>query len=174
MYAYVGNDPINHVDPDGLFFKKLFRGIAKALKWIALAAAIAVAVVAVVTFGAVPLLTTIQLALSSASTIANTFGYKKLGLVLGVASAALGIYTMKPGAIWNASETGRSGAERLAAWAAGVGAVANLISLAQTKKKATISKKFGCRTKPQLHYSLLHSSICLRSIHWCRELGLCC
>jgi RHS repeat-associated protein len=46
MYAYCGNDPINNVDPDGLFFGKLFRWIGKALKWIAIAAIVAVAVIA--------------------------------------------------------------------------------------------------------------------------------
>jgi RHS repeat-associated protein len=34
MYSYCGNDPINHTDPNGLFFgwlKKLFKGIGKVL-----------------------------------------------------------------------------------------------------------------------------------------------
>ncbi len=38
MYAYCGNDPINHTDPDGLFFgwlKKLFKAIGNALAAIA-------------------------------------------------------------------------------------------------------------------------------------------
>ncbi|MCV5111755.1 RHS repeat-associated core domain-containing protein, partial [Escherichia coli] len=42
MYAYCGNDPINHVDPSGLFFGKLFkwigkifRAVNKILKWVA-------------------------------------------------------------------------------------------------------------------------------------------
>jgi RHS repeat-associated protein len=46
MYAYCGNDPINHVDPKGLFFGKLFRWIGKILKWVAVAAVVAVAVIA--------------------------------------------------------------------------------------------------------------------------------
>jgi hypothetical protein len=29
LYAYCGNDPINHTDPDGLFFGKLFKKIGK-------------------------------------------------------------------------------------------------------------------------------------------------
>ena len=35
MYAYCGNDPVNNVDPDGLFFGKLFKGIGKLFKGIA-------------------------------------------------------------------------------------------------------------------------------------------
>jgi RHS repeat-associated protein len=47
LYAYCGNDPINHVDPAGTsFFGKLFGWIGKILKWVAVAAVIAVAVIA--------------------------------------------------------------------------------------------------------------------------------
>jgi RHS repeat-associated protein len=46
LYAYCGNDPINHTDPDGLFFKKLFKAIGKILsnKWVRLAIGIALAI----------------------------------------------------------------------------------------------------------------------------------
>ncbi|MBA2749896.1 MAG: RHS repeat-associated core domain-containing protein [Tatlockia sp.] len=48
LYTYCGNDPINHTDPDGLFFGKLFKWLAKAFKWIALAVGIAVMVLSMV------------------------------------------------------------------------------------------------------------------------------
>lgn len=46
MYAYCGNDPINRVDPSGLFWGKLWRAISKILtnKWVRIALAVAVAV----------------------------------------------------------------------------------------------------------------------------------
>jgi len=49
MYTYCGNDPVNHVDPNGL----LFGWLSKVFKWVARVAAVALAVAAVlaVTWG---------------------------------------------------------------------------------------------------------------------------
>ena len=47
MYAYCGNDPINHTDPDGLFWGKLFKWLGKGLKWVAIAAMVATAIISV-------------------------------------------------------------------------------------------------------------------------------
>lgn len=47
MYAYCTNDPVNSIDPDGLFFKKLFKAIWKVLtnKWFIIAATVALTVI---------------------------------------------------------------------------------------------------------------------------------
>jgi RHS repeat-associated protein len=50
LYSYCGNDPVNHVDSDGLFFKalaKIFKIINKILKWVAIAITVAATVLAV-------------------------------------------------------------------------------------------------------------------------------
>jgi RHS repeat-associated protein len=47
LYSYCGNDPVNHLDPDGLFWGKLFKWVGKAFKWIAIAATIAIAVLTI-------------------------------------------------------------------------------------------------------------------------------
>jgi RHS repeat-associated protein len=46
LYTYCGNDPINHTDPDGLFFKKLFRAIKKFFSniWVRIAVLVALVV----------------------------------------------------------------------------------------------------------------------------------
>lgn len=55
LYAYCANDPVNHTDPDGLFFGKLFKWIGKIvntfnkiLKWVLVAVAVTVAVLFIV------------------------------------------------------------------------------------------------------------------------------
>lgn len=49
MYAYCGNDPVNSIDPNGLFFKKLFKAIWKVIssKWFMIALTVALAVITI-------------------------------------------------------------------------------------------------------------------------------
>jgi hypothetical protein len=47
LYAYCGNDPLNHTDPQGLFFKKLFGTIGKIIKWVTIAVAVAVTILTI-------------------------------------------------------------------------------------------------------------------------------
>ena len=49
MYAYCANDPVNSIDPDGLFFKKLFKAIWKFLtsKWFLIAVTVALTVISI-------------------------------------------------------------------------------------------------------------------------------
>ncbi len=50
LYGYCENDPINHVDPDGLFLGKLFGWIGNAIKKVAKVFAVVLAVAAVLAF----------------------------------------------------------------------------------------------------------------------------
>jgi RHS repeat-associated protein len=90
LYSYCGNDPINHTDPSGLFFKKLFKWIKKIFKWIVIAVLIAVAVILVVwgapTLGVI--LAKIGAGLAKAGFIVATSTGAKLTL-LGKLSAGL-------------------------------------------------------------------------------------
>jgi RHS repeat-associated protein len=48
LYSYCGNDPVNHLDPDGLFWGKVFGWIGKAFKFLFKVIAVALVVVAMV------------------------------------------------------------------------------------------------------------------------------
>lgn len=95
MYGYVGNDPINRTDHHGLFFKSFFKWLGKALKWIALAAMVATAIITVVgsVIGAVALktfLTTTLLGkiLAFTAHIPDIIG----GFISGLPKAIAGIF----------------------------------------------------------------------------------
>ncbi|HWT03723.1 MAG TPA: RHS repeat-associated core domain-containing protein, partial [Pyrinomonadaceae bacterium] len=96
LYAYCGNDPVNRVDPNGLFFGKLFKWIGKALKWVAVAIGVFVAVVAVIAFtqGAAAPLVWGLLGLSAAN-FGLAFGPPWLKRVLS--ARGLGGFNVGPG-----------------------------------------------------------------------------
>ena len=132
MYAYCGNDPINHVDPAGLFFGKLFKWLFKAinkiLKWVVIAV-VAILVVAAIVYtagGAMPAF------LGGGNGLLGI-----LGSIAGKIGA--GISSFMAGAI--GVEVGATVGGSIAAVLYGVGAIAN--QLAQTKdgKKKDGKKK---------------------------------
>lgn len=94
LYSYCANDPINHVDPDGLFFGKLFKAIGKffkkLFKWILVAVSVAIAVLTVA-FAPVLFPSSLKLMFgiigaiaNAASSVLNAFGLRVAGAVLGV------------------------------------------------------------------------------------------
>ena len=133
LYAYCGNDPINHTDPTGLFWGKLFRGIGKAfsvfnkvLKWVAIGVAVAAVVIAVVASPG-----------AAAAFLLKAAGI--IGKVMGVSSHSSLIITNFSVVIKTSVTIGLSG--QLIAGAYTVGAIAS--SFAQTDDKQPKKKKNG-------------------------------
>ncbi len=97
LYSYCGNDPINHTDPDGLFWGAIGRWIKKQLKWILAAVAVALAVVAVVLFPwSAPVTLKAVLGLvaalaSAASSVFGATGHKTLSTIFAFIAFAAAI-----------------------------------------------------------------------------------
>jgi RHS repeat-associated protein len=124
LYAYCGNDPINHIDPSGLFWGKLFRFLSKALKWIG----IAILVATVVMSG--------PFAPASGTMLAHILGaLVKLGAIIGHAMNFLaGGAILAEGASAIAAAT--LGAFGLMAASMGFGAIAKQQSRRRKRRKA--------------------------------------
>jgi RHS repeat-associated protein len=132
MYAYCGNDPVNRVDPDGLFWGKLFRFIGKVLKVVMVVLAVALAVVATLNIGN-PMIAgwvIAKLFIGSGLLLASAFGGPKVREIISVIGSAAAIAQQGPGIIVNfAAGAARSGAA-VAPWLAIAGAVVNFLSFA--------------------------------------------
>lgn len=95
LYSYCANDPINHTDPDGLFFgflKKFFKWLGKALKWIALAVAVVAFVLIIVAmpagaWGLTYFFSFLGAAATVAEQIATLAGNKVLASIFGIIGA---------------------------------------------------------------------------------------
>ncbi|HMS08920.1 MAG TPA: RHS repeat-associated core domain-containing protein, partial [Pyrinomonadaceae bacterium] len=96
LYSYCANDPVNHVDSDGLFFGKLFKAIGsflkKAFKWIAVAVSVAVAVLTIA-FAPYLFATTLKMVLGIIAAVANAaqsvlsaFGLNRAAAVFSIIS----------------------------------------------------------------------------------------
>jgi RHS repeat-associated protein len=141
MYAYCGNDPINHADQAGTsFFGKLFGWIGKAFKWIFRVAAVLVAVVAVVAaasvgqyWGSILITKGVVAALFGSSALLATAGWApgKIGQIAGAlvtAGLSWGGNFRTP-STFPLAEGASEGASAARRWVlAGVGAVYGLLA----------------------------------------------
>jgi RHS repeat-associated protein len=101
LYSYCGNDPVNRVDPDGLFWGKLFHFLKKVFKWLAVAAAVAVAVLTIVYAGPLiaqmglykAILGIIGAVANAASSVLKALGLKTAAAVFGVIAAGASFLT---------------------------------------------------------------------------------
>jgi RHS repeat-associated protein len=146
LYAYCGNDPVNHLDLNGLFWGKLFRGIGKVvatvLKWGAAAAGVFVAFVAIATGHP-------EFLIISGLLFGFAFGGATVQRILGAAGAAASIYQQIPGIIQNLT-TGRAtiGAARLSPWWSTVGAIVSFLQQNPAPTPQQQPKKPPCKQSP--------------------------
>ena len=172
LYVYCGNDPVNYTDPSGLFFKKLFRFIAKAFKWIAITVTIAVAVLTIASGfgvpGAAAILKGLNAVLGAIGSALNTATGGLLGKVSGVLNGALGkvlggigLPLVEAGGL-SAASMGLTAVQI----AGGVGSIAN--NLLQTRRRER--RQRGYRTVEEAAVAALRA-INVRSIRENREYG---
>jgi RHS repeat-associated protein len=94
MYLYCANDPVNHTDPSGLFFKKLFGFLAKLFKLIAVVVTVAMVVLMIASGFGVPGAAAILKGLNSILGVIGGFMNKVTGGLLakvtGVINGTLG------------------------------------------------------------------------------------
>lgn len=87
MYNYVGNDPVNRVDPSGLFWGKLFGFIKKLFRAIMITLAVMAAVVAIAAailapgVGWMAIITAIGAVANAAALIATELGYTRVARI---------------------------------------------------------------------------------------------
>jgi RHS repeat-associated protein len=136
LYTYCGNDPINHVDPSGLFWGKLLGFVNKVIKWLKVAVA---AAIIVLTIWFAPALTGIVIAKALAlagALLGSALGPRWLQTAITVGFAALGIYLQGPQIIWNFAQAGAHAADRVLSTIAWLNVVGTLTRyLAQNPHK---------------------------------------
>jgi RHS repeat-associated protein len=97
LYAYCGNDPINHTDPDGLFFKKLFKWLKKIVGWvIKVVRAIVFTVAAVILIASGNVLLGIRIGLEAAAQWADIVGASRVAHGLRAAGDFMVLFLAPP------------------------------------------------------------------------------
>lgn len=96
LYSYCGNDPINHIDPDGLFWGKLFGAFKRVLRVIGIAAAVAVVLALSWNIGTILGVAVWKVAVGAGAAIAASYGADKLAGVLGGVAAFGGVSFRTP------------------------------------------------------------------------------
>jgi RHS repeat-associated protein len=144
LYAYCGNDPINHVDPSGLFWGKLLGFVNKVIKWLKVAVAVAIIVLTIML---APELAGIAIAKAlglAGALLGSALGPRWLQTAITVGFAALGIYLQGPQIIWNFAQAGASVSDRVLSaigWLNVVGTVTRYLGDTPQKRSDTTGDK---------------------------------
>jgi len=150
LYAYCGNDPINHTDPNGLFWGKLFRFIGKVIRVIAAVVAVAVAIIAIGAatwgFGAAIVA---KLAITSGLLFTYAFGPPKVRQIIG-ALASFGAISGRIPLIYSLTTEGAGSnfatAARIFSGFLGVGSVSSYFQQeSDTRNDASNSNRSSSR-----------------------------
>jgi len=141
MYSYVGNDPVNRMDPTGLFWGKIFGFFKKLVKWAMVALAVALIVVAIINIGN-PLVSAAMIKgafILAGLLLALALGPTWLKRAIAIGVAAVNVYLKRPQIIWNirAPEHGGFGGE----WGASAGALALFFAGQQRSDSKTKDSK---------------------------------
>jgi RHS repeat-associated protein len=97
MYTYVGNDPVNRVDPSGLFWGKLFGFLKKLFRAVMVALAVVVAVLAIAAAITVPgvgwwaIINAIAAVANAGAAISSYLGYTRVARIFSRIAALAAI-----------------------------------------------------------------------------------
>lgn len=167
LYAYCANDPINHTDPSGLgffsFLSKVIKVVNTIIKWVKVALAVAIIALVIMYAPAFAGVVIAKMLAIAGLLLGSALGPKWLQTAINIGAAVFGIYSQKPGIIWNFSNSGedRKGRGAGSVFLAVLGAINQfLISFKGSKGQLTRAQRAAYDFRKSLAQTYLNWEPC--------------